>query len=73
MTNTSGTDQQAVFNSLKDKPPDVWITYLRQNEDGEQTPGLSFDVIIHYAYSRRRNIRAWSGQRSQHVLLSCWE
>ncbi|HEX6772982.1 MAG TPA: hypothetical protein VF126_13195 [Acidobacteriaceae bacterium] len=47
-----GTDQQTIFNSLKDQPPNVWLDYIRQCEAGKQTPGLSFDLIIHYAVPR---------------------
>jgi hypothetical protein len=44
-----GTDPRTIFNSLQDRPPDVWLAYLRQYEDAKQTPGLSFDVIVHHA------------------------
>ena len=42
------SDQQSIFNSLKDKGPEAWRGYLHPFEDGKTIPGLSMLVIFHY-------------------------
>jgi len=43
------TDQQSIFNSLKDKEPEAWIAYLHRFENDPQlTSGLSMQVIFQH-------------------------
>ena len=42
------TDQQSIFNSLKDKGPEAWREYLRPFEKGQPLTGLNMLVIFHY-------------------------
>jgi hypothetical protein len=43
------SDQQSLFNTLKDEGPEAWRAYLRPFEEGESTSGLSMLVIYSYA------------------------
>jgi hypothetical protein len=43
------TEQQSIMNSLKDKGPEAWSSYLHRFEDDPQlTSGLSMQVIFHH-------------------------
>jgi hypothetical protein len=43
------SDQQSIFNSLKDKGPEEWRAYLRPLEEGEPMTALSMLVVYPYA------------------------
>jgi hypothetical protein len=43
------SDQQSIFNSLKDKGPEEWRAYLRPLEAGEPMTALSMLVVYPYA------------------------
>jgi hypothetical protein len=42
-------DQQQIMNSLIDKGPEAWGTYLRPFEAGAPLGGLSMQVVFHHA------------------------
>jgi hypothetical protein len=44
------TEQERIFNSLKNEGPEAWLAYLRPFEEGEpiEGSGLSMLVIFHY-------------------------
>jgi len=42
------SNQQSIFNSLRDKGPEAWRAYLHPFEDGKTFPGLSMLVIFHH-------------------------
>jgi hypothetical protein len=43
------SDQQSIFNSLKDEGPQAWLAYLRPFEEGESISGLSMLIIYPHA------------------------
>jgi hypothetical protein len=49
------SDQQSVFNSLKDKGPEAWREYLRPIEQGKSMTALSMLVVYPYAAGLARD------------------
>ena len=57
------SDQQLIFNSLKDEGPRAWLTFLRPFEKGEAISPLSMLIIHPFAAARAKeqNSLDWAG------------